>query len=94
MDGIDDQEFSFDDPIVTSWHFENLVEDEPYEINELFFYDPEERVPTPENLSFQIIGDYEGSFEILESPTSEGSKPNGRFLVNSSKRRIHFFDQS
>ena len=78
--GDEDQDFSFDDPIVTSWHFKNLVEDEPYEIRELFFYDPEESVPTPENLTFEIIGNYEGSFTALESPTSAGSKPNGRFL--------------
>ena len=80
MTGDEDQSFSFDDPIVTSWHFENLVEDIPYEISELFFYDPEEQVPSPQNLTFQIIGDYEGDFTILESPTSEGSKPSGRFL--------------
>ena len=78
--GDEGQDFSFDDPLVTSWHFENLVEDEPFQINELFFYDPEESVPSPLNLKFEIVGDYEGNFTILESPTSSGSKPSGRFL--------------
>jgi hypothetical protein len=78
--GDEDQDFSLDDPIVTSMHFQDLKEDEPYEIRELFFYDPEESVPSPENLTFEIVSDYEGNFTVLESPTSEGSKPNGRFL--------------
>ena len=78
--GDEDQNFSFDDPLITFWHFEDLREDITYEINELFFYDPEESVPSPENLTFEIVNEFEGNLIVLESPTTDGSKPNGRFL--------------
>ena len=80
--GDADQDFSFDDPIVEEafWHFDHLKEDTPFEVNQLFFYDPEEPTPSPQNLRFEIIGPYEGSFTILDSPTTSGRKPNGRFL--------------
>ena len=71
---LDDDDYIFNDPIIFSKEY-SIKEDQKKTITDLIFFDPEDPAKDPRNLTFSIVGDYKGTFEILPSKTN----PNGTF---------------
>ena len=71
---LDDDDYIFNDPIIFSKEY-SIKEDQEKIITDLIFFDPEDPAKDPRNLTFSIVGDYQGTFKILPSETN----PNGTF---------------